>query len=75
MDCDLHTSIPDWIMDHPETASVFHQLGLDPSCGGKSLEYVAVQKGLNPRHVLDELLRTIRGRNNADLPNCHKNET
>ena len=55
MDCDLDTSIPDWIIDHPETTSIFAELGLDTSCGGKSLEYVASQAGLSPTDVLQQL--------------------
>ena len=55
MECDLDTSIPDWIVDHPETTSIFAKLGLDTSCGGKSLEYVALQAGLNPTDVLQQL--------------------
>jgi len=55
MDCDLQTSIPDWIIDHPETARIFVALGLDTSCGGKSLEYVASQAGLSPPDVLHQL--------------------
>ncbi len=55
MDCDLDTSIPDWIIDHPETAKIFAALGLDTSCGGKSLEYVASQAGLSPTDVLQQL--------------------
>lgn len=55
MQCDLNTSIPDWIIEHPETSSVFAELELDTSCGGKSLEYVATRKGLEPRDVLEKL--------------------
>lgn len=61
MDCDLYTSIPDWIVDHPETSQVFHNLQLDTSCGGKSLEYVALQKGLDPADVLRQLRNRIAG--------------
>ena len=57
MNCDLDTSIPDWIIDYPESAEVFKQLQLDVSCEGKSLEYVCQQRGLDPRIVLKHLLR------------------
>lgn len=59
MDCDLDTSLPDWIIDHPETQAVFNQLGLDTSCGGKSLEYVCQHQGLSPPAVLEQLRQVI----------------
>ncbi len=59
MECDLDTSIPDWIIEHPETTGIFNELGLDASCGGKSLEYVALQKGLEPEDVLAKLRRAV----------------
>lgn len=72
MDCDLSMSIPDWIIDHPETATVFNELGLDVSCGGKSLEYVVTQKGLQPDRVLAALCRKIETRNDDQLSGCEK---
>jgi regulator of cell morphogenesis and NO signaling len=57
--CDLDTSVPDWILDHPETAAVFESLGIDTSCGGKSLAYVCRQKGLEPEMVLTTLHRCL----------------
>ncbi|MFO0935100.1 MAG: DUF542 domain-containing protein [Gemmataceae bacterium] len=60
-DCDLDTSVPDWIIDHPETLPVFERLGIDTSCGGKSLEYACQQRGLNPQTVLDQLRRVSAG--------------
>ncbi|QDT04823.1 hypothetical protein K227x_32200 [Rubripirellula lacrimiformis] len=59
MNCDLDTSIPDWIIDHPQTTCVFTDLGLDVSCGGKSLGYVCLQKGLRPADVLQRLQSVI----------------
>lgn len=58
--CDLDTAVPDWVIDHPETLAVFQKLGLDCSCGGKSLAYVCHERGLNAMQVLEELLRCIR---------------
>ncbi|MCA9906140.1 MAG: DUF542 domain-containing protein [Anaerolineae bacterium] len=57
MHCNLDTSIPDWIIDHPESAAVFKALGVDACCEGKSLEYVCHQQGLDPQNVLNLLLR------------------
>ncbi len=61
MDCDLDTSIPDWIMDHPQTQAVFDELGMDTSCGGKSLRYVCHQHGLSPPSVLERLQLIVDG--------------
>ena len=62
MNCDLSTSIPDWIIEHPETTIVFTELGLDVSCGGKSLEFVAISHGLDPGELLARLQREIANR-------------
>ena len=57
--CDLETSVPDWIIEHPQTLAVFLQFGLDYSCGGKSLRYLCQQQGVNAEYVLDTLLRLL----------------
>ena len=62
--CDLNTSLPDWIIDHPESERVFKLLELDTSCEGKSLEYVCRQRGLEPQEVLRQLRRAV------DRPDC-----
>lgn len=54
--CDLDTSIPDWIIDQPESTAVFRALGIDTSCEGKSLEYVCRLHGFDPQDVLQRLL-------------------
>lgn len=61
MDCDLDTSIPDWIMEHPQTQAVFDELGMDTSCGGKSLRYVCHHQGLSPQSVLERLQQVVDG--------------
>ncbi|WP_397570321.1 DUF542 domain-containing protein [Schlesneria sp. T3-172] len=53
--CDLDTSVPDWIIEHPETLTVFQKLGIDSSCGGKSLRYACQQEGLDASVVLAKL--------------------
>ncbi|TWT91034.1 hypothetical protein Mal64_14330 [Pseudobythopirellula maris] len=55
MVCDLDTSAPDWLIDHPATARVFAELGIDTSCGGKSVRYLCEQSGLDPAAVLRRL--------------------
>lgn len=59
MQCDLDTTIPDWIIEHPETSVVFGELGLDIGCGGKSLAYVCHQRALSPPAVLERLQTEI----------------
>ncbi len=54
--CDLETSVPDWIIDHPETLVVFQEFGIDTSCGGKSLRYACHQQRLDEQLVLAKLL-------------------
>jgi regulator of cell morphogenesis and NO signaling len=52
---ELDWSLPDWLIDRPSSLAVFERLGLDYSCGGKSLEYVCRERGLDPKAVLQEL--------------------
>jgi regulator of cell morphogenesis and NO signaling len=58
--CDLDTSVPDWIIEHPETLVVFRELGIDYSCGGKSLEYACQERRLDARAILDTLQQRIK---------------
>ena len=59
MDCDLDSSIPDWLIEHPETSVVFERLGMDNSCAGKSLRYVCNQLGFSPPDVLRQLQQVL----------------
>ncbi|HTI49541.1 MAG TPA: DUF542 domain-containing protein [Planctomycetaceae bacterium] len=56
---DLESSVPDWLIDHPQLFALFRELGIDYSCGGKSLRTACGEKGLNP----DEVLSRIMNRN------------
>ena len=60
-ECSLETAVPDWIIDHPETLTVFQDLGIDYSCGGKSLEFACREHGLNEMVVLSTLKEVIAG--------------
>lgn len=55
MECDLETSVPDWLIDHPQLLSLFEELQIDYCCGGKSLEFACQQAGVDPRYVLQRL--------------------
>ena len=57
--CDLDTSVPDWVIEHPETLGVFQELGIDYSCGGKSLVYACQVRRLDAKSVLVRLLRCV----------------
>lgn len=46
-DCDLDTSVPDWVIEHPETLAIFQELHIDYCCGGKSLAYASRAAGLD----------------------------
>lgn len=60
-ECSLETSVPDWVIDHPETLAVFQRLGIDYSCGGKSLEFACRERGLIEQNVLAKLHEVING--------------
>lgn len=57
--CDLDSSVPDWMIEYPETAPVFEAWGIDSSCGGKSLEYACFERGINAGDVLRQLHAAI----------------
>jgi len=60
-ECSLETSVPDWVIDHPETLAVFQELAIDFSCGGKSLGFACRERGLSEQHVLSKLHEVING--------------
>jgi regulator of cell morphogenesis and NO signaling len=64
--CDLDTSVPDWIIEHPETLVVLEALGICCSCGGKSLAYACRERGLAIETVLLELQRCLDPHSLAD---------
>ncbi len=66
MNCDLDCTIPEWIIEHPETTRVFSDLGLDIGCAGKSLRYVCVHQGLSPPEVLERLRTAIATTRSVD---------
>ncbi len=58
-ECDLDTSVPDWVIDHPETLAVFQELEIDTCCSGKSLGFACGQRGLDGETVLALLHRRL----------------
>lgn len=59
MICDMDSSAPDWMIEYPETERVFKELGVDTSCGGKSLFYLCTHQGLDPDVVLAQLQAVV----------------
>lgn len=57
--CDLDTTVPEWVIEYPSTLAVFQELGIDYSCGGKSLGYACLQRGLDANVVLAKLICNI----------------
>jgi len=64
--CDLDTSIPDWIIEHPESLTVFQELSIDYSGGGKSLVYACRQRDLDAQGVLARVLRCVNDEGSPD---------
>lgn len=65
-ECDLETTVPEWMIEHPETFAVFRDANIDCSCGGKSLRYACEQQGLDADAVLDQLRRMIEANRDSD---------
>lgn len=59
MVCTLEDSAVDWVIEHPEVATELQDLRIDVSCGGKSLQYLCEQRGLDPQTVFERLRRCI----------------
>lgn len=57
--CDLDSSVPDWVIEYPETLELFQNLGIDYCCGGKSLAYACREAGLDASAVLANLIHRV----------------
>lgn len=68
IECSAETSVPDWIIDHPETLAVFQELGIDYSCGGKSLEFACREQALPEQYVMAQ---SSPGYRHWRKPVCH----
>jgi iron-sulfur cluster repair protein YtfE (RIC family) len=66
VECDLDTSVLDWVIEHPVTASIFEQLGINDCCGGISLEYACAKQELDPQIVLSMLLSCVQANQSND---------
>ncbi len=52
---DLSNSVPEWLVAYPALLSVFEDLQIDYSCGGKSLEYACLERRIDPEELLAHL--------------------
>ncbi len=61
---DPESSVPELLIDYPQLLDVFQALGIEYTCGGKSLQTACREQGLDPAVVLrrcEEQLRTSAG--------------
>ena len=66
--CTVDDAVADWVIDYPMTEAVFQRLGIDYSCGGKSLKYACLKLGLDSQKVLSILYDLIEQQaNNMDV--------
>lgn len=63
--CDMESSVPDWVIEYPQALAVFQKLGIDFSCGGKSLEFACRQQGLDTEFVMAKLHKSIEADHNT----------
>lgn len=67
LECDADTSVPDWVIEYPETLAIFDEFGIDSSCGGKSLAFACIQQGIDVETVLLVIRDVIDGRSRPDI--------
>jgi regulator of cell morphogenesis and NO signaling len=65
-DLDLESSVPDWLIEHPRLWSLFEELGIDYSCGGKSLGVSCRERGLIAAAVLQQCEERLHGTPRSD---------
>jgi regulator of cell morphogenesis and NO signaling len=68
MDLDLETSVPDWLIEHPQILTILEELQIDYCCGGKSLEFACRERSLDPQQVLARLRAFLQEAGSADMP-------
>lgn len=61
----LDNAVTDWVIDYPKTEAVFQSMGIDYSCGGKSLKYACEERGHDAQNVLSILHNVIEQSTNA----------
>lgn len=66
LECDADSTVPDWVIEYPATLAIFDELGIDSSCGGKSLAFACIQRGLDLESVLSLVRGVIESHRNVD---------
>lgn len=51
---DSDSSVPDWVIEYPRLLPLFEKLGIDYSCGGKSLRTACNERDLDIDAVLSQ---------------------
>jgi regulator of cell morphogenesis and NO signaling len=51
---DVDSSVPDIVVDHPQLFELFRELGIDCTCGGKSLRTACFEQRFQPEEVLQQ---------------------
>ncbi len=68
MECDSESTVPEWLIEYPETFPVFSELGLDCTCGGRSLRFLCEQNEMDADFVVAALLKAIANHASAPRP-------
>jgi iron-sulfur cluster repair protein YtfE (RIC family) len=59
---DLDSSVPDLLVEYPRLFHLWQELGIEYTCGGKSLLTACRDRGLDPKRVVsmsEQLLREV----------------
>lgn len=57
---DLDSSVPDLVIEYPQLLKLFGELGIESTCGGKSLRTACRDRGLNPSAVVSQCEERLR---------------
>jgi regulator of cell morphogenesis and NO signaling len=57
---DVESSVPDIVVDHPVLFELFRDLGIDCTCGGKSLRTACREQRLDPKEILQQCYVRLR---------------
>jgi regulator of cell morphogenesis and NO signaling len=66
---DPDNSVPDLIIEHPRLMPLLEELGIDCTCGGKSLNTACRERGLSAGEVIRQFEDRLHGNNSSDALN------
>lgn len=58
--CNLYSSVPDWVIEHSSLLTSFQELAIDYCCGAKSLHTVCLEMNLKPSEVIQQIQQQLR---------------